>query len=215
MPSGLVGGSGCLGVIGDDPRRMGIGAGRCLLTGWWTGRPVGGMVMGDQGPRGGRPWWVCRTTLASASAPGRARRGVPAAAGAGRWMRSSRAPGPARSGCGTRRAAGESCAAPTPLIRPHRPGGDRGGSLRPSRPRPSSSTTARDLAALQARPGGRGLGAARTSRCDGAVLERSGRGAATCSAGHVDHGDDGALGLVPGRDHLRCRQQLHLAAVAL
>jgi hypothetical protein len=139
----------------------------------------------------------------------------PAAAGAGRWMRSSRAPGPARSGCGTRRAASGWCAAPTPPIRPRRPGGDRGGSLRPSRPRPFSSTTARDLAARQARRGGRGLGAARPSRCDGPVLERSGRGAATCSAGHVEHGDDGALGLVPGRDHLGRRQQLHLAAVAL
>jgi hypothetical protein len=31
----------------------------------------------------------------------------------------------------------------------------------------------------------------------------------------MEHGDDGALGLVPDRDHLRRRQQLHLAAVVL
>ena len=148
MPPGLVGGSGCLGVIGDDPCGMGIGAGRCLVTGWWTGR-AGGRD-GD-----GRPGAAGRAAVVGlpddlGQRLSSRRRGAPAAAGAGRWMRSSRAPGPARSGCGTRRAAGESCAAPTPLIRPRRPGGDRGGSLRPSRPRPwPARPNARDLAALQ------------------------------------------------------------------
>jgi hypothetical protein len=82
------------------------------------GRRAG--VMGDQRPLCGLPWRSARTTSASASAPGLARHGAPAAAGAGRWMRSSRAPGRARSGCGTRRAASGSCAAPTPPIRRRR-----------------------------------------------------------------------------------------------
>jgi hypothetical protein len=38
---------------------------------------------------------------------------------------------------------------------------------------------------------------------------------ATASTGHVDWADHGALGLIPDRDHLGCRQQLHLAAMAL
>src|SRR4029450_10567016 len=36
---------------------------------------------------------------------------------------------------------------------------------------------------------------------------------ARTSTGHVEQPDHGALGLIPDRDHLRGRQQLHLAAV--
>jgi hypothetical protein len=207
-----------LGRIGDDSRGMRLGAGPCMVTSWWTGR-AGGRD-GD-----GRP--AAAVWAVVAGLPGRSRpapqlqggHGVvprlrPAlAAGRGRAVPLAR-PGPA-VGPGGQRAGG------VPL--PCRPsvngaaGGDRAGPLRTE---PATTlagwTTARDLAALQAWRGGRDLGAARPCRCDGPVLGRSGHGVATGSTGHMDHGDDGALGLVPGRDHLRRQQQqLHLAAAAL
>jgi hypothetical protein len=180
MPPEPVGGAGCLGVIGDDSRGM-RRTGPLQVTPWWMGR-AGGRD-GDGATRGrcaGCRGRFAQSTSASASAPRRARRGAPAAAGAGRWMRSSRAPGPARSGCGTSRAASGSYAAPTPPSVGGAAGSDRGGPLRTQ---PAATLagldTARNLAARQARRGGRDLGAARPSRCDGPVLQRSGRRAAT------------------------------------
>ena len=81
-------------------------------------------------------------------------------------------------------------------------------------PRPSSSTTARDLAALRLGPAARPrCGKALPVRwsCLGALWSRR----SDLLSRSVEHGDDGALGLVPGRDHLGRRRQLHLAAVAL
>jgi hypothetical protein len=105
----------------DDSRGMRIGAGRCVVTGWWTGRAGGRDA-------DGRPAAAVRAAVAGLSgrprpslSARRARRGASAAAGAGPWMRSSPAPGPTRSGCGTRRAAASGwCAAPTPPIRRRR-----------------------------------------------------------------------------------------------
>ena len=68
--------------------------------------------------------WRCRRSIrcaaATEAAPPSPRFSPTAAAGAGRWMRSSLALGRARSGCGTRKAASGWCAAPTPPIRPRR-----------------------------------------------------------------------------------------------
>jgi hypothetical protein len=189
----LVGSSGSLAPSGMT-RGLRLGAGRCVETGWWTGRAGGRDDDGrSEGRCAGCRGRSARTTSASASAPGRARRGAPVAAGAGRWMRSSRAPGPARSGCGTRRAASGWCAAPTLPIRRRR------GWWR-------SRRTSEDRA-------GRDLGASWPSRCDGGCPGALWSGAATGSTGHVEYGENGALGLVPVQDHLR-RQRLHPPVVA-
>jgi hypothetical protein len=139
---------------------------------------MGGVVMGDQGPLCGCRGRSARTTSANASAPGPARRGAPAVAGAGRWTRLSLAPGPARSGCGTRRAPNGSCAAPTPPTRPRRGWWRSRRTSEDQRPATLASWTPRGTSPrcrLARRPRPR-CGTA--SCCNGPALERSGRGAA-------------------------------------
>jgi hypothetical protein len=159
MPPEPVGGSSSLGVIADNARSMRIGAGRCMVTPWWTGR-AGGRD-GD-----GRPEAAVRAAVAGL--PGRprpapqlqGRHGVvpqlrPALAAGLRSSLALARPSPAVGPGGQR-------AGRVPL--PRRPyvrgaaGGDRGGPLR-TEPAATlaGSTTARDLATLPARR--RGLGA--------------------------------------------------------
>ena len=88
-----------------SPTRMG-----CASASWRCRRSIRCAAATEAAP----PSPPC---LAAVADPLPGRFSSTAAAGAGRWMRSSRAPGPARSGCRTSRAASGWCAAPPPPIR--------------------------------------------------------------------------------------------------